>query len=195
MIASMAKDDPNRFSRWSVAISALMIVAGITAIGLPVVAGAAVYGVVAWMLVLCGVGHFLFALNSPSIGGTLWQVLLCLLYAGVGIYLLVHPAAGLATVTLMLAIYLFMEGVLELILWSQLRGNVGRRWFLFDGIVTLLLGALIWRSWPSSSDWVIGTLVGISMLSSGLTRLMLSLSARGHGNRPLPLPPTVAVTQ
>jgi uncharacterized membrane protein HdeD (DUF308 family) len=49
---------------------------------------------------------------------------------------------------------------------------------LFDGIVTLILAILIWRSWPSSTEWVIGTLVGISMLFSGAARLSLSLAAR-----------------
>jgi uncharacterized membrane protein HdeD (DUF308 family) len=51
-------------------------------------------------------------------------------------------------------------------------------WFLFDGVVTLILAVMIWRTWPSSSAWVIGTLVGISMLFSGVSRLALSLAAR-----------------
>jgi uncharacterized membrane protein HdeD (DUF308 family) len=186
MNASTAASSARRLSRWSVAISILMMIAGILAIGLPVLAGIAVYSVVAWMLALCGMGHFLFAWNSRSIGGALWQVLLGVLYVGVGIFLLMHPVAGLATLTLVLAIYLFMEGVLELILSSQMRGMVGRGWFIFDGIVTLILGVLIWRTWPSSTDWVIGTLIGISMLSSGLTRLILSLAAREQSERPLP---------
>ena len=47
-----------------------------------------------------------------------------------------------------------------------------------DGIVTLVLAIMIWRTWPASTEWVIGTLVGISMIFSGTTRLMLSLAAR-----------------
>ena len=46
------------------------------------------------------------------------------------------------------------------------------------GIITLILGLLVWRQWPSSSLWVIGTLVGISMIMTGTTRLMISLAAR-----------------
>jgi len=49
---------------------------------------------------------------------------------------------------------------------------------LFDGIVTLILGVLVWKQWPSSSLWVIGTLVGISMVFTGTTRLMIGLAAR-----------------
>ena len=95
-----------------------------------------------------------------------------------GAYLLLRPVAGLASLTLALAIYLFAEGVLELILSFRLRPMPGSRWLLFDGIITLILAVMIWRTWPSSTEWVIGTLVGISMLFSGISRLMLCLAAR-----------------
>jgi len=101
-----------------------------------------------------------------------------ILYILVGVYALVNPVAGLASLTLVLAIYLFMEAVLELILSFRLRPLAGSNWLLIDGIITLILAVLIWRSWPSSSEWVIGTLVGISMLFSGAARLSLSLAAR-----------------
>ena len=54
----------------------------------------------------------------------------------------------------------------------------GSGWFLIDGIVTLILGVMIWQLWPSSAEWVLGTIVGISIFFSGVTRLMISLAAR-----------------
>jgi uncharacterized membrane protein HdeD (DUF308 family) len=62
--------------------------------------------------------------------------------------------------------------------YFQNRHAGGSGWLLMDGIVTLILGLLVWRQWPSSSLWVIGTLVGISMIFTGTTRLMISLAAR-----------------
>ena len=47
-------------------------------------------------------------------------------------------------------------------------------WVLFDGIVTLILGYLIWAHWPSNLAWVLGTLIGISLMFSGISRFMLS---------------------
>jgi uncharacterized membrane protein HdeD (DUF308 family) len=73
---------------------------------------------------------------------------------------------------------LFAEGILELILAFGMRPMAGWGWLLFDAIITLILAVLIWRTWPSSTEWVIGTLVGISMLFSGISRLMISLAAR-----------------
>jgi uncharacterized membrane protein HdeD (DUF308 family) len=100
-----------------------------------------------------------------------------ILYIFIGGYLLFRPVAGLASLTLALAIYLFAEGVLELVLSFVLRAMSGSGWLMFDGIITLILGVMILRTWPSSTEWVIGTLVGISMLFSGVSRLMLSLAA------------------
>ena len=74
------------------------------------------------------------------------------------------------------AIYLFVEGVLEFTLWFQLRTTPGKAWLLLDGIVTLILAAMIWRTWPSSAAWVVGTLVGVSMFFSGISQLVLSLA-------------------
>jgi len=155
-----------------------MILAGILAIGLPVAAGIAVNILVAWLLVFCGVAHLVFGWHIREIGGIIWELLLGALYIGIGAYLLTHPVAGLVTLTLALAIYLFAEGVLELVLSFQVRPRQGWGWLLLDGIVTWFLAMMIWRTWPASTEWVIGTLVGISMIFSGATRLMLSIAAR-----------------
>jgi len=163
---------------WSIALSVLMILTGVLAIVIPPVAGIAVLVVVAWLLMFSGAAHLVFAWHTRTAGGMVWELLLGILYILVGVYALLNPVAGLASLTLVLAIYLFMEAVLELILSFRLRPLPGSTWLLFDGIITLILAVLIWRSWPSSSEWVIGTLVGISMLFSGAARLSLSLAAR-----------------
>jgi len=163
---------------WSIGLSILMIVAGILAIVMPPAAGIAVLVIVAWLLVFSGAVHLVFAWHTRTAGGMIWELLLGVLYILVGVYALLHPLAGLASLTLFLAIYLFAEGLLEFILSFRLRPMPGSNWLLFDGVITLILAILIWRSWPSSTEWVIGTLVGISMLFSGAARLSLSLAAR-----------------
>src|SRR5260370_23545760 len=163
---------------WSIGLSLVMILAGFLAIAVPQAAGIAVNLLVAWLLVFSGVAHLVFAWHTRTSGGVVWELLMGILYICVGAYLLLRPVAGLASLTLALAIYLFAEGVLEIILSFQLRPMPGSRWLLLDGIITLILAVMIWRTWPSSTEWVIGTLVGISMLFSGISRLMLSLVAR-----------------
>jgi uncharacterized membrane protein HdeD (DUF308 family) len=163
---------------WSIGLSVLMIIAGVLAIVIPPVAGFTVLLIVAWLLMFSGAFHFMFAWHTRTAGGLIWEVLLGILYLAVGVYALLHPVAGLASLTLLLAGYLLVEGVLELVLSFRLRPMRGSSWLLLDGVVTLILGILIWRTWPSSTEWVIGTLVGISMLFSGISRLAVSLAAR-----------------
>jgi uncharacterized membrane protein HdeD (DUF308 family) len=163
---------------WSIGLSILMILAGFLAIAVPQAAGIAVNLLVAWLLVFSGAAHLVFAWHTRTTGAMVWELLMGVLYIFVGVYLLIHPVAGLASLTLALAIYLFAEGVLELILSFRLRPMPGSSWLMFDGVITLILAVMIWRTWPSSTEWVIGTLVGVSMLFSGISRLMLSLAAR-----------------
>src|SRR5262249_59280471 len=88
-----------------------------------------------------------------------------------GYYFLTHPLMALSTLTLLLAALILAAGVCEIITYFRLRGEQASGWMLFNGIVALFLGALIWLHWPSSSVWAIGTLVGVNLLLTGITRL------------------------
>jgi uncharacterized membrane protein HdeD (DUF308 family) len=162
----------------SIALSLFMILAGFLAIVIPPAGGLAVVLVLAWLLMFSGAAHLVFAWYTRTAGALVWELLVGILYLFVGVYTLAHPAAGLASLTLLLAIYLFVEGVLEFVMSFRLRPLPGSNWLLFDGVVTLILAVMIWRSFPSSTEWVIGTLVGVSMLFSGIARLSLSMAAR-----------------
>ena len=170
--------DIHKATTWSMVLSALMIAAGVLAIFAPGIAGVAVAVLVGWLLIVSGVLHLAFAWRAGHASAVVWEILLGILYGGIGFYLVAQPVAGLASLTLAIAIYLVMESVLEFVLAFQLRPLPGSGWLLFDGVVTLALAALIGSHWPASSVWAVGTLVGVSMLFSGITRLMLSVGVR-----------------
>lgn len=163
---------------WSIAISVVMIVAGILAMIIPPAAGLAVTIFVGWVLVFSGVLHFVYAWQSREARAILWEVLVGILYVFIGGYLLWNPIIGLASLTFALAVYLFFEAVLEFVLAYRLWPAPGSGWLAVDGVITLILAVLIWRTWPLNTPWVLGLLVGISMLFSGVARLMLSLAAK-----------------
>ena len=152
----------------------LMLICGFLAITLPLASGIGVAIVIGWLVLISGVWHLIFAFRSHGVGGVLWQLLLALVYGAAGIMILLYPLAGVAWLTLILATFLFVEAALEFILYFNLRRTGGAGWVLVDAIITLLLAILIWVHWPSSSAWAIGTLVGVSLIFSGISRLMLS---------------------
>jgi len=162
----------------SIVWAILLIIFGFLAIALPLASSWGVVVVVAWLIVFSGGFQFIHAFQSKGVGHILWKLLVAILYLIVGFYFLLHPLLGVAAFTFALAIFFVVEGVFDLVAYCQGRHLPGSGWILFDGIITLLLGLLVWRQWPSSSLWVIGTLVGISMIFTGTTRLMLSLAAR-----------------
>jgi uncharacterized membrane protein HdeD (DUF308 family) len=177
-MANSMTADVHKATTWSIVLSVLMIAAGLLAIGAPLVAGIAVTAIFGWLLVFSAFLHLAFAWRGGRAGAILWEILLATVYGAIGVYLLASPVAGLASLTLAIAMYLLIEGVLEFVLSFQLRPAPGSGWLLVDGIITLVLAVMIWSTWPSSAVWVIGTLVGISMFFSGVTRLMLSMAVR-----------------
>ena len=108
----------------------------------------------------------------------IWKLLVGIAYLCFGAYLIMHPVLAVASLTLVLASLFLIEGILNIVLYVKMRPIHGSSWLLFDGIITLLLGLMIYMQWPSSSAWAIGTLVGISMIFSGVARVMMSLAVR-----------------
>jgi uncharacterized membrane protein HdeD (DUF308 family) len=167
-----------KMSGWSAVWGIVMFLCGILAISLPLASSIGIVIVLAWLILFAGVSHLIFAFHCHSIGAVFWQLLLALVYGAAGVYMLMNPLLGVLSLTLVLGVFLLLEGILELALYFRIRRVRHAGWILFDGIVTLLLGVLIWTQWPSSSVWVIGTLVGISLIFSGISRFMLSLAIR-----------------
>jgi uncharacterized membrane protein HdeD (DUF308 family) len=156
----------------------VMIVLGVLALFLPLATGIGVSIAVAWIIVFGGIAYAASAFAARGAGSFLWRLLIGAVYILGGLYLAFNPGLALASLTLAMAAMFFVEGVLETVLFFKLRALPGSGWSLFDGLVTLFLAYLILRPWPGSSIWAIGTILGINLITSGLTRLMYSVAAR-----------------
>jgi uncharacterized membrane protein HdeD (DUF308 family) len=178
----MAQQTPSEIVRRASTLSTLwgvaLVVLGMVAVASPFLAAVAVNAVIAWLIVLAGVVHLTVAFHTREAGSLIWRLLVGLAYIFFGVYLIARPALGVASLTLVLASLFLVEGILNIALFFRVRSVRGSSWVLIDGIVTLLLGLMIYTQWPSSSAWAIGTLVGVSMIISGVTRVMLSLAVR-----------------
>ncbi|MGB8583982.1 MAG: DUF308 domain-containing protein [Candidatus Sulfotelmatobacter sp.] len=168
----------HRSSMLSILWGVLLIVFGMMAIGSPMLAAVAVNVVIAWLIVLAGIVHIVLAFHRQAAGSVIWKLLVGVAYLFFGGYLLLHPVLGVTSLTLALAALFVIEGILNLVLFFKMRPLHGSTWVLLDGVITILLGLLIYMQWPSSSVWAIGTLVGISMIFSGVARIGMSLALR-----------------
>jgi uncharacterized membrane protein HdeD (DUF308 family) len=178
MAQQIRSDIVRQASTLSILWGVLLICLGVLGVGSPLVAAIAVNVVIAWLIVLAGVVHLIVAFHSREAGSVIWRLLVGLAYICFGVYLIARPVVGVVSLTLVLASLFLVEGVLDIALFFKVRTVARSSWILLDGIVTLLLGLMIYVQWPSSSAWAIGTLVGVSLIFSGVTRVMLALAVR-----------------
>jgi uncharacterized membrane protein HdeD (DUF308 family) len=163
---------------WSIAWSILLILFGVLALALPLATTIAFAMIAGWLLVFSGAVQVVHSFQSKGVGHIVWKLFVAFLYVVIGFYFLAYPLMGLVTMTLLLAFFFFGEGLMDLVEYIQNRKLTGAGWILVDAIVTLLLGVMIWRHWPASSLVVFGILIGVSMIMTGWTRLMITLAAR-----------------
>ncbi len=175
---SSLRSDLQEVTTWSIVLSVLTIAAGVLALFVPSLAGVTVTIVLGSLLLLGGILHLAFAWHAVRPAAVVWEILLALLYGGIGVFLVAKPSLGLQALTVALTIYLIVGGTLELALALALRPLPGSGWLLFDGIAFVLLVVLMWKNWPAASSWAIGTLVATSLIVTGVARLFVSVTAQ-----------------
>jgi uncharacterized membrane protein HdeD (DUF308 family) len=160
-----------------VALGIALIVIGFAAIAAPAVATFTTVTVFGILLVVGGVVELVSLVWVRRWGTFFHHVLSGLLYLFMGAVLLERPGLGAAGYTLLIALFLVASGVARLV-YALAQGGPGRGWTVLSGVISFLLGVMIWRDFPESALWVIGTFVGIELVFNGVTWLMLGLAAR-----------------
>lgn len=158
-------------ARW---VGVLLIITGIVSIFAPLAAGISVSILVGILLAFGGISQLILAFRAGSFGEGLLVFLFGLLGAVVGFYMLAQPDVALASLTLVLAGYFFVTGILEVIGAFGARPTKGWGWLLFGGIMSVILGIIIWRQFPVSGVWAVGVLVGVQLLMNGITLLAIA---------------------
>jgi uncharacterized membrane protein HdeD (DUF308 family) len=165
---------------WSafVAMAVILILLGVAAIALPVVASVAVVWVLGVVLLVGGIVRIAHALAARHVGGFWGRLLSGVVMGAVGIGLLAAPGAGMVVITFLLAAVFIISGVFKLAASSQFDQQ---GLLIFDGVISLILGILILVPWPGDSDWVLGLLVGIELIFTGMTMFMMAMAWKKAG--------------
>lgn len=159
------------------AYGVVLVVLGVLAIMAPKISGLAVQLMLGWLIVLAGLAWTMYASHARSWGSGLWEALVGILTVIGGAIIITRPLASLEVLTWILAVYFIATGVLKLALAFELRPTRGWGWTLFNGIVTVVLGVIVMRTWPFSGLWLVGTLVGIDMVFGGFSLIRISSAA------------------
>jgi len=165
-------------SAWSIFMGVLTAALGMFLIVYPLATATITTVLLGWVLIFVGIALVVFALHSQTVGNFFLKILLGLLYGICGFALAFFPIAGVAALTLMLGTLLLIQAAMLTAIAFQLKPVEGWGWFLADAATSLLLSVLIFAKWPSSAIWTIGTLVGVSVLMSGISRIMIATKIR-----------------
>lgn len=135
-----------------------------------------------FLMLAGGVAQVVSSFWAGKWSGMLTHLLVGALYGIVGFMIIDAPVENTLLLTKLLAIFLIVVGVLN-ILSALIQRFPGWSWVLLNGGVTFLLGLLINRQWPSSALWVIGLFIGIEMIFNGCAWIMLALGLRTYNKK------------
>jgi uncharacterized membrane protein HdeD (DUF308 family) len=166
-----------RNATWFLVLGVILVILGFIAVGRAVSVTLASMYFFGWLLIIGGVVEAVQAFWQRQWGGLIFHLLSGVLYAVVGFMVLGNPAAGATALTLIIALFFLIAGAFRIIVSLTMRFPEWH-WLLLNGAITLLLGLLIWKQWPSSALWVIGLFIGIELIFTGSAWVMLSLAAR-----------------
>jgi uncharacterized membrane protein HdeD (DUF308 family) len=172
---SLADFQKNR--GWFMALGILLIIAGTLAIVYDVAATLLSVLFFGWLLIIMGGIEAIQSFWQPKWGGFFLHLMVGILGVAVGFHLVSSPAAGALVLTLVMAIYFMVIGVFRVVTAIAMRfPNWG--WILFSGLVTFVLGVMIKSQWPGSGLFIIGLFIGIDMIFSGWSYVMLAMAAK-----------------
>jgi uncharacterized membrane protein HdeD (DUF308 family) len=157
------------------------VILGLIAIATPFVAGLAVAMTLGIVLLLAGIAQTLFAFQAGTFGKGLLRLLFGVITIVFGVAVLSAPAAGLASLTIVLAAYFLVDGIFTVIAAFQLKPASGWGWMVFNGVITVLLSWMIWSEWPISAAWAAGVLVGVRLIMTGMTMVTFGSAGSAIG--------------
>ena len=159
---------------WLYLMGFLTVAMGVVALASPLIAGAAVVYLVGAVMLLVGITQVIGGIKADTTAHKLMALILGVVTTAGGLAALFHPLLGLEILTLFLAAYFVAEGIWKVIASFNFRPAPGWLAMLFSGVVTWLLGAMIWLQWPASGLWAVGILVGVDLVMTGMALLALA---------------------
>ncbi|MHB9052880.1 MAG: HdeD family acid-resistance protein [Thermoleophilia bacterium] len=164
---------------WLMTLGVVLLALGIVAIIFPAATSVSMTILIGILLVAAGMGRLVSMFSSTGWGDFLVKLLAAVIYLAAGLMLLVYPLSATVTLTLILGIFFFAQGLANVLVAVFNMGSKSWGWMLFNGIVSIVLGIMIWSNLPSSASWAIGLLVGIWLIFDGWAMIMLG-SAKHH---------------
>lgn len=155
-------------------LGVIAIIAGILALTNPLAATLTAEQVAGWSFLFIGIFQFFAAFKNEGWGGRIWAILVALAFVLLGVMLLGKPLVGIVSLTLTVATLFLVTGVFQIVMAFSVRGT-GAFWLvLLSGILSVILAIMIFGNFPASAASILGILLGVELISSGISMIALS---------------------
>ena len=158
----------------------VLLILGILAIVVPLVATIAVTVLIGWLLLMSGVVGLIATFRTHGAPGFWWSLISAVLGIVAGVVLLGWPLSGALTLTMILTVFLVLEGVVSILYALEHKRELSGRWgmMLFSGVIDLILAGIIFAGLPATAAWAIGLLIGVNLVFGGTALIAMALHAR-----------------
>jgi uncharacterized membrane protein HdeD (DUF308 family) len=165
--------------RYLLGLGVALIILGLAAVAVPLVAQLVFVAFLAGVLIVVGAGKVWHALKQPRGGAFLLSLAVSAAYLVAGLLMLFFPLSGFLALTILLAVFLVVKGGLKAAAaWHQ-RPEANWGWTMASGGLSVLLGLIIWFGLPGTALWVLGLLIGVDLIFTGLTMLAFYRGLKG----------------
>ena len=163
---------------WTLGLGAALSILGLLALAAPWAASTVIDYVCAGTLIAAGVSQLGMTAATWTWRG-FWLTLLCgVLSIVAGTAMLAIPVEGIHALVTFLGLLILFEAAAKLAAAFSAPPGFPWGWILFDGIVTALLGGILLTSPAAQAGVYLGVLIGINLLSSGISFLAAGLWLR-----------------
>lgn len=155
-----------------------MTLLGIAAIVFPMISTLVATLLVGWTLLFSGGFMFLGSFSIHGTGPFFGALLLSLLSLAAGGFLVFSPVAGALALTLMLGVIFAIHGAFEISFAFEMRPHDGWVAMLLSGIISVIMAILVVAGWPAISVILLGILLGVNFISTGLAFVFVSRAVK-----------------
>jgi len=154
----------------------LTIIFGILAMTMPYISGESVLLLIGILVMAGGIMRMIWAFKASSLGKGILVFIIGLLTLLAGFWIITEPFIAAGALTIVLSVYFFVDGFAEIIAAFSL--SEGRGWLIFEGVLTVILGVLLFVGFPFSGPLAVGVLLGVKLLLAGITMLTVGSAAK-----------------
>ncbi len=178
LTASDRRPGPNIGWGWFVALGIAQLVLGVIAwfdVFAFTIAGTIFIGA---LLLVAGIFQIVHSFMDRGWGSFLLHLLAGVLYVIGGLLIMDEPLQGAVVITILVSAALIVGGVLRMVIAVRHRPEQGWVWLLIGGLISLVVGVMLYAMLPWSGLWVVGTLIAVELIVHGVGWLQFGLALK-----------------